>query len=114
MDGRPNCRNKAEFFKFLWRREEAFKKLTVMLAKVMLQETCKQSPKTKPGKSWQKTQTKRLMSARYATFSFPSGNPRLDRDADRIREFKKLLQRRRRQRRLKNKFIFYLPILEYS
>ena len=70
MDGRPNCRNKAEFFKFLWRGEEAFKKLTVMLAKVMLQETYKQSPKTKPGKSWQKTQTKRLMSARYATFRF--------------------------------------------
>ena len=30
------------------------------------------------------------------------------------REFKKLLRRRRRQRRLKNEFIFYLRILEYS
>ena len=31
-----------------------------------------------------------------------------------IREFKKLLRRRRRQRRLKNEFTFYLRTLEYS
>ena len=31
-----------------------------------------------------------------------------------IREFKKLLRRRRRQRRLKNEFIFHLRISEYS
>ena len=31
-----------------------------------------------------------------------------------MREFKKLLRRRRRQRRLKNEFIFYLRISEYS
>ena len=31
-----------------------------------------------------------------------------------VREFKKLLQRRRRQRRLKNEFVFYLRISGYS
>ena len=43
------------------------------------------------------------LSRRHRTWSFQV-----------VREFKNLLRRRRRQRRLKNEFIFYLRISRYS